>query len=157
MSFAMTYLINTGLPAPDFTLPDQDGNDVSLRDLRGSKRVLLAFYGMDFETIASSDNERLSDMLDDFAQADTQVLAIGLDGVESHRAWAGAKGFGHTLLSDRDGVVSRMFGVFQEELKTARRATVIIDRAGVVSYVHLEGDKEERDCNHLIEIVKGIA
>ena len=152
----MTYLIKTGLPAPEFTLPDQNGNDVSLRDFSGDKRVLLAFYGMDFETISSSDNKNLSDMLDDFAQADTQVLAVGLDSVESHRAWAETSGYGHTLLSDRDGVVSRMFGVFQEELSTARRATVIIDRGGIVSYVHLEGDKEERDCNHLIEILSSV-
>jgi len=152
----MTYLIKTGLPAPNFTLPDQDGNDVSLSEFRGEKRVLLVFYGMDFETTSTSDNEKLSDMLDDFAQADTQVLAIGVNGVASHRNWAESMGFCHTLLSDRNGVVSRMFGVFQDELRIARRATVIIDRRGGVSYVHLESDKKERDCNHLIEIVKNI-
>ena len=152
----MTYLIKSGSPAPDFTLPDQDENDVSLSDFRGGKRVLLAFYGMDFEPVSSADNQELSDMLDHFSAVDTRVLAIGVDSVESHRAWADATGFGHTLLSDRDGVVSRMFGVFQKELRTARRATVIIDRRGVVSYVHLAGAKEKRDCSHLIEIVKNI-
>jgi mycoredoxin-dependent peroxiredoxin len=152
----MTDLIKTGLPAPGFTLPNQDGNDVSLSNFRGQKRVLLAFYGMDFETTATSDNKKLSDMLDDFARVDAHVLAIGVNGVESHRAWAESMGFCHTLLSDRNGVVSRMFGVLQEELRTARRATVIIDRWGIVSYVHLEGGKEERDCSHLIEVLKDI-
>lgn len=123
-----------GQPAPDFTLKDQNGNDVSLSDFRGKKAVALVFYPFTFTGVCEGELCQLRDDYSQFEQAGVQVLAVSCDSRHAQRVWAEQQGYNFPVLSDfwPHGAVARAYGVFNEELGCAIRATFVIDKNGVV-------------------------
>jgi peroxiredoxin (alkyl hydroperoxide reductase subunit C) len=128
-------LENNG-PAPDFTLKDQNNQEVRLSDFQGRKNVLLVFYPLAFTGTCQSELCAIRDNLNDFDNDTTQVLSVSVDSVFSHKVWADQQGYQFPLLADfwPHGAVAQAYGVFNEEKGVAYRGTFVIDRAGVISF-----------------------
>lgn len=100
--------------APDFTLPDQDGNPVSLSSLRGS-RVVLYFYPEAMTPGCTTEACDFRDSLNSFLSAGVRVLGISKDGVAKLRTFADRDRLNFTLLSDEDLAVQQAYGVWGEK------------------------------------------
>lgn len=150
----MAQLVKIGAVAPDFVLPDQDGNDVRLSDYRGKKRVVLAFYPLDWSPVCEKENVCFTQDLSKFSDQDIEVLAISADSVYSHSAWAEKMGFKHKLLSDIKREVCKTYGLYLPEMNVAQRATVIIDKQGIIQYIYIQELGQARDNGQILEIVK---
>ena len=126
--------VETGQEAPDFTLKDQDGNDVSLSSFRGTQNVVIVFYPFTFTGVCEGELCSLRDDLSEFDAVKAQVLAISCDSRHAQKQWATQQGFTFPLLSDfwPHGAVARAYGVFNEKLGCANRATFVVDRDGTI-------------------------
>lgn len=122
-----------GSPAPPFTLKDQRGNDVSLEEFRG-RPVVLVFYPFTFTGVCRGELCELRDDPSVFERAGAAVLAISCDSRHTQAVWAEQEGFAFPILSDfwPHGEVARAYGVFNEQLGCANRATFVIDADGIV-------------------------
>jgi peroxiredoxin Q/BCP len=129
-----------GQPAPDFTLHDQDGKDVTLSKLKGSP-VVLYFYPKDD---TSGCTKEACDFRDGFAaykKAGAKILGVSPDPVKSHAKFAGKHELPFTLLADVDKEVSQAYGVWKEKSMYGRkymgveRTTFVIDPEGIVRKV----------------------
>ncbi|MEW4566236.1 thioredoxin-dependent thiol peroxidase [Tautonia sp. JC769] len=133
-------MVPEGQPAPDFSLPDQHGNPVSLSGLRG-KPVLLYFYPRDATPGCTTEACDFRDARADYEAAGAVVLGVSPDTVESHRKFAEKHGLPFTLLADPEKEAIQAFGVWKEKTmygKTSmgvERTTFLIDRDGVVRRV----------------------
>ncbi|TSD62786.1 peroxiredoxin [Aeromicrobium piscarium] len=127
--------IEIGQRAPDFTLKNQHGEDVSLADLRGTP-VALVFYPFAFSGICTGELCELRDNLAVFSDAGVELLAVSCDHMFSLRAYAEQDGYQFSLLSDfwPHGEVARSYGIFNEDLGCAVRGTYLIDAEGVVRW-----------------------
>ena len=125
-----------GSPAPDFTLKDQHGQDVSLSDFRGEKYVVIVFYPFAFSRVCTGELCELRDNLAYFADDHTALVAVSCDHMFSQRAFAEHDGITFPLLSDfwPHGAVSRAFGIFNEKAGCSGRATFIVDRDGILRW-----------------------
>ena len=130
--------IAVGQTAPDFTLKDQDQKDVKLSALRG-KNVLLAFYPLDWSPVCSKEHACFANDLTSFEGLNAQVLGISVDSVWSHKAFAEKMGVHYPLLADFQpkGAVSSQFGLYLADKGITNRATVIVDKQGVVRFVQV--------------------
>ena len=126
--------IETGQAAPDFTLKDQDGNDVTLSSFRGDKAVALVFYPFTFTGVCQGELCELRDDNSQYSDAGMQVLAVSCDSRHAQRVWAEQQGFNFPVLSDfwPHGEVAKAYGVFNDALGCAIRATFIIGKDGNV-------------------------
>ena len=132
----MTAPLAVGAAAPDFTLKDQNGQDVTLSQFRGDKAVVLVFYPFAFSGICTGELCEIRDNLGAFVSDDVQVLAISCDHMFSQRAWADKEGYFFPLLSDfwPHGAVAQSYGVFNERAGAALRGTFLVDRDGVIRW-----------------------
>ena len=139
--------IDAGSRAPDFTLKDQNNQDVRLADFRGRKTVLLVFYPLTFTGNCQGELAAVRDHLPDFANDRVQVLAISVDSVYSHKVWSLQQGFEFPLLADfwPHGGVARAYGVFDDLTGVARRGTFLIDTEGVVRFAAVADPGRTRD------------
>ena len=110
-----------GQVAPDFTLRDQNGVEVSLAELTATKNVVVVFYPFAFSGICTGELDEIRDHLERFVSDDLQVVCISCDPMFSLRAWADAQGYFFPLLSDYwpHGEVTRAFGVLNEAHRRA--------------------------------------
>jgi len=138
---------NPGDAAPDFTLKDQNNQEVRLADFRGRKAVLLVFYPLAFSRTCQGEFTELAEHLDDYQNADVQVLTVSVDSTWSHRVWADREGYAFPLLADfwPHGEVARAYGVFNDVAGFANRGTFVIDDAGMIRFAEMLGPGETRD------------
>jgi peroxiredoxin (alkyl hydroperoxide reductase subunit C) len=143
----MPMPIEVGATAPDFTLKDQNNQEVHLADLRGAKNVLLVFYPFTFTGTCQGELCEIQENLAQYQTDAAQVLAISVDSPYAHKVWAEREGFDFPLLADfwPHGAVARAYGVFNDQLGAANRGTVLVDRAGVVRFAELNGPGQRRD------------
>ena len=133
-------MLETGENAPDFTLPDQDGNDVTLSDLKGTT-VVLYFYPKADTPGCKKQACGVRDRLPDNEQAGVRVLGVSPDPVKAVKKFHDKQALNFTLLADEDHAVCDAYGVWGEKSmygKTymgAARATFIIDGEGVIRHV----------------------
>src|SRR3712207_1703098 len=118
--------LSVGDAAPEFSLPDQDKQAVSLADLRGTP-VLLVFYPFAFSGICTGELCQLRDELATYTDAGVRVLALSTDPVFSLKAWKAQEGFDFPLLSDfwPHGAVAQVYGVFNDKAGMALRGTFL--------------------------------
>jgi peroxiredoxin Q/BCP len=133
-------MLEAGQGAPDFTLPDQEGNELTLSDLRG-QTVVLYFYpradtpGCTVQACGVRDREA------DYRKAGARVLGVSPDSVEDVKRFADKFDLGFTLLADADHAVADAYGTWGEKSmygKTywgVRRATFLIDPEGRIARV----------------------
>ena len=126
--------IAAGQPAPAFTLKDNNGEDVSLSDFAGEKAVALVFYPFTFTGVCEGELCQLRDDLSEYEEAGVQVLAVSCASRHSQRVWAEQQGYGFPVLSDfwPHGAVAQAYGVFNDQLGCAIRATFLIGKDGVI-------------------------
>ena len=126
--------IEAGQTAPAFTLKDQTGTAVSLADYAGDKAVALVFYPFTFTGICEAELCQLRDDIADYETAGVQVLAVSCDSVPVHKVWAEQKGWNFPVLADfwPHGAVAQAYGVFNDVVGCANRATFVIDKDGIV-------------------------
>jgi peroxiredoxin Q/BCP len=133
-------MIEAGQKAPEFTLPDQDGNDVSLADFRG-QTVVLYFYPKADTPGCTTQACGVRDHLPDFSGAGAAVLGISPDAVSRVKKFHDGQRLNFTLLADADHAVCDAYGVWGEKSmygKTyfgALRSTFVIDGEGTVVHV----------------------
>jgi peroxiredoxin (alkyl hydroperoxide reductase subunit C) len=139
--------LTVGDVAPDFTLKDQNGQDVSLAPFRGVKNVVVVFYPFAFSGICTGELCEIRDNLGAFVSDEVQVLGVSCDHMFSQRAWADKEGYFFPLLSDYwpHGEVARSFGIFHEQAGAARRGTFLIDREGVIRWSLINEIGQARD------------
>lgn len=130
-------MLAEGQPAPDFTLPDQDGNPVTLSALRGAP-VVLYFYPKDNTSGCTRQACAFRDARAEYEKAGARVIGVSPDNVPSHRKFADKYELPFTLLADPDHRVSTAYGVWKEKRlygKTSmgvERTTFVIDAGGTI-------------------------
>jgi mycoredoxin-dependent peroxiredoxin len=125
-----------GAPAPEFTLKDQNQQEVSLASFRGKKRVVIVFYPLDWSPVCTKEHACLVNDLSRFEKLDAQVLGLSVDSVWSHKAYAEKMGIQYPLLADFQprGAVASKYGAFLEDKGITGRAVSIIDREGNLAW-----------------------
>lgn len=147
-----------GDAAPDFTLVDQYGAEVSLADVRGVKNAVVVFYPFAFSGICTGELRAVRDGLEDFQSEDIQVFAVSCDPMFSLRTWADAEGHFFPLLSDfwPHGDVARAYGVFNDRDGSSLRGTFLVDLDGQVVWSEVKDAGERRDFVAYREALAGL-
>ena len=127
-----------GTPAPDFTLPSTPDQKVSLSEFRG-RNVVLVFYPADWSPVCGDQLALYNELRDQFGNLEAELVAISVDGIWCHLAFAKDRGFHFTLLADFEpkGEVARRYGVYRDADGLSERALFVIDKAGVIQYAYV--------------------
>ena len=130
-------MVQPGTPAPDFTLPDQDGKKVSLGDLRGQTTVLV-FYPLDFSPVCTDQLNVYDEVLDELERAGAKLYGVSVDSAYCHKAFQSSLGIRIPLLADfhPKGAVAKAYGVYDEQWGSANRALVMIGPDLTVEWSH---------------------
>ena len=132
--------------APDFTLPSTSGEKVTLSQFRGKEHVLLAFFPMAFTSTCTAELCAFSDDYDQFAGRDVVVFGVSVDAIPSLKAFKAQEEIKSELLSDFKREVVGPWGLLFADTFFSNRAYVLVDKAGIVRWVHVEpnpGSKRE--------------
>ncbi|MGY2702948.1 MULTISPECIES: peroxiredoxin [unclassified Nocardioides] len=145
--------LELGGAAPDFTLRDQFGQDVTLSSYRGKKAVAILFYPYAFSGVCTGEMAGIRDRLADFLTFDTEVLGISCDPVYALRAFADQDGLNFPLLSDfwPHGEVARAYDVFDDQRGCPRRSSYVVDRDGKVRWAAHNAMPEGRDLDEHLQ------
>lgn len=133
-------MLEPGQPAPDFTLPDQHGDDVSLSDFRG-RPVAVYFYPRDNTPGCTTQACGIRDRWSEFEEAGAAVVGISPDDVDAHERFAAEHDLPHRLLADPDRQVLEPWGawgtknMYGRETVGVIRSTVLVDAEGRVARV----------------------
>ena len=148
-------MIKVGTLAPDFTLKDKDGNDISLSDFRGQK-VVLYFYPRDNTPGCTRQACAFAGAYGEFKEKNIKVIGISKDSVASHLKFAEKYSLPFTLLSDPELIAIKAYGVWQEKKLYGKvsfgvvRTTFIIDENGIIERV-MEKVKPDTNAGEILE------
>lgn len=145
--------VQVGQPAPDFTLKNENGDDVRLSDLRGEP-VVLMFYPFDWSGTCTEELCTLRDHEADWTSTGARVFGISRDSIYSHKAWKEHLGLNYSLLADLVGDVAKQYGAWNEVAYRADRMTVVIDPEGIVRYVVHNPSSQVRDQDQILQAVR---
>lgn len=151
-------MLNIGDKAPDFTLKDQNGNEVSLSDFKG-KKVILYFYPKDNTPGCTRQACAFASAYEDFKSINAQVIGISKDSVASHIKFASKYELPFILLSDPRLSAIENYGVWQEKKLYGKvsmgvvRTTFIIDENGFVTHI-LPKVKPDTNAAEILAILK---
>jgi len=140
--------------APQFTVPDQNSNNISLSDYNG-KWIILYFYPKDMTPGCTTESCNFRDEYSVFQQKDIVVLGVSKDSVARHKKFEGKHDLPFPLLSDENGTICEDFGVWQEKSLYGKkymgivRSTFIINPEGVIAKVYPKVKVKE----HVTEIL----
>ena len=151
--------LSLGGMAPDFTLRDQFGQDVTLSSYRGRKAVALIFFPYAFSGVCTGEMAGVRDRLADFMTFDTEVLALSCDPVYALRAFADADGLNFPLLSDfwPHGQVARAYGVLNEQTGAPLRSSYVVAKDGTVAWSVHNAMPDGRDLDeHLKQLTAAV-
>jgi mycoredoxin-dependent peroxiredoxin len=139
--------LEVGQEAPDFTLRDQNREEVTLSSFRGRKSVLLVFYPFAFSRICTAELCQVRDELPRYQNDEVQILGISVDHPYALRSYAERDGYRFPLLADfwPHGEVARAYGVFNEIGGMANRGTFLVDREGIIRFAEMNAPGEARD------------
>ncbi len=134
-------MLNKGMTAPDFTLPDSSGTMHSLSEFRGSK-VLLYFYSKDGTSGCTRQAQGYAELYESFRDRGVVVIGISKDSTESHGRFIQKYSLPFLLLSDTDHTVLEMYDVWKEKKSGGKismgtvRTTYLIDENGMIIYAN---------------------
>ena len=134
-------MVSEGEEAPDFTLQADDGREVSLSDYR-SKKIVLYFYPKDGTPGCTREAIEFRDMAREFGKEDIVILGVSKDSIQSHQKFKRKHELPFTLLSDHEGKVLDLYGVWKKKSLYGRtfmgteRTTFLIDEKGIVKKVY---------------------
>jgi thioredoxin-dependent peroxiredoxin len=159
MAFKITDLPNSkilkaGTKAPDFSVPDQDGKTVSLKDYKG-KKVILYFYPKDDTPGCTAEACNLRDNRPLIMKKDYEIIGVSADSVKSHKKFATKFNIPFKLLADTEKDIITKYGVWGEKMLFGRkymgihRVTYLIDEKGLIEQVITNVDTK----NHTEQIL----
>ncbi|MFU8822421.1 MAG: peroxiredoxin [Gammaproteobacteria bacterium] len=125
-------MLKAGDRAPNFTLPDQDGREVSLAQLLQDGPVVLYFYPADFTPGCTKEACTIRDMHDEIAAAGMRVVGVAPQDAASHARFRDKHGLPFTLLADPDKAVIKNYGVDGPLGIGVRRATFLVGADGLI-------------------------
>jgi len=149
--------VSVGDVAPDFTLPDQTGTPVRLRDLVGRKTLVLYFYPKDETPGCTIEARAFRDSYAAFTAAGAEVVGVSADSVASHRRFAQHHELPFLLLSDKGGTVRNLYGVEKTLGLLPGRVTYVIDRTGVVRHVYSSQLRATRHPREALMVLSALA
>jgi peroxiredoxin len=131
-------VLESGILAPDFSLPNQAGELVSLGAFRG-RPLILVFYPADWSPVCGDQLTLYNEILPVFEGYSARVLAISVDGRWCHKAFSENRNLRFPLLSDFEpkGAVAKTYGVYDSESGSAQRALFVIDAQGYIHWSHV--------------------
>jgi peroxiredoxin Q/BCP len=144
--------LRPGERAPDFSLPDANGDAVRLSSFRG-RPVVVYFYPKDDTPGCTLEACTFRDQYEDFVEAGAAVIGISSDSSDSHRRFAARHRLPFTLLSDRDGAVRKRYRVPSTLGLLPGRVTFVIDADGVVRHVF---DSQLAAARHATEALEAL-
>lgn len=130
-------MLDTGIKAPEFTLPNQDGEEVSLKDFSG-KKVILYFYSKDNTAGCTKQACNFMELYPQFTEKGAVILGISKDSVASHKRFAEKYNLPFILLSDTEKSVIQAYDVWKEKNMYGKkvmgvvRTTYLIDEEGMI-------------------------
>ena len=133
-------MLEVGTKAPEFTLPDKDGNSISLTDFAG-KKVVLYFYPKDNTPGCTRQACAFAEAYEEFKKINVVVIGVSKDSAASHQKFAEKHGLPFILLSDPELTAIQAYGVWQEKKLYGKvsmgvvRSTFIIDENGMIERV----------------------
>lgn len=133
-------MLEVGTKAPEFTLPDKNGNSISLTDFAG-KKVVLYFYPKDNTPGCTRQACAFAGVYEKFKKINTVVIGVSKDSVASHQKFAEKHSLPFILLSDPELTAIQAYGVWQEKKLYGKvsmgvvRSTFIIDENGMIEKV----------------------
>jgi peroxiredoxin Q/BCP len=128
--------VKVGDKAPEFSLPSQMGDNVTLSEFIGKKNVVLYFYPKDETPGCIKEACTFRDSYEELANLGAEVLGVSGQSVESHNSFATHYGLPFILLSDQDNAVRKLYGVPSSGLGLIPgRVTYIIDKQGIVRHI----------------------
>jgi mycoredoxin-dependent peroxiredoxin len=144
--------VEVGQEAPDFTLRDENGEEVKLSSLRG-RNVVLVFYPFAFSSMCTKELHDVTDRADRFGDASAEVFGVSVDSPYALRAFKQQEGLSAHLLSDFEpkGAVAREYGAYLDDLGFATRATFVIDKDGRVAHKQVNSPAEARNQDEVLE------
>jgi len=140
-------MLQVGTPAPDFTLKDQNNQEVRLSSYLGTSSVLLVFYPLAFSGTCGGEMAALDHALPSFAASGVSVLTVSVDSSYAHKIWLERESWSLRMLADfwPHGGVASSYGIFNSTAGFADRGTFLIDRAGVIRWAEHVGPGSARD------------
>ena len=127
--------IKVGDKAPEFTLPSQDGTQVSLSDFRGKKNVIIYFYPKDDTPGCTKEACAFRDQYQIFTDGGAAVIGISGDSQESHKQFATKYNLPFTLLCDTNNKVRQLYDVPATLWILPGRVTYVIDKEGIIRHI----------------------
>lgn len=154
-------MIETGKPAPHFTLFDTDKNKVSLSDMKG-KNVLLLFFPQAFTSTCTKELCSVRDDISRYSNASAQVLGISVDSVFTLKKYKEDQHYNFPLLSDFNKEVSALYDSLYtnwilDMRGVSKRSAFVIDKAGILRYAEvLENAGEVPDFNAINQLLSSL-
>ena len=139
--------LTIGSPAPQFSLTNQHGENISLADYKGKKNVVVLFYPFAFSGICTGELCGLRDDLAAFQNENVELIAISCDPMYSLKAFGEAEGYKFPLLADfwPHGAVAKSYGVFDEARGCSVRGTFVINKDGNIAWQVVNGLGDARN------------
>jgi peroxiredoxin len=151
-----TVTLQVGELAPDFTLPANNGQQVSLSDFRG-KNVLVFFFPFAFTGICTGEVCAIRDEMPT-ADENTVILGISCDSQHTLKAFGAAENVNYLLLSDfwPHGAVSEKYGVFLPERGMSTRGSFVIDKTGTIRWMVINSPGDARSVSAYLEALASL-
>jgi len=145
--------IQVGDSIPPFILKDQNGNDFDISTLLGRKKLVIFFYPKDGSLNCTREACYFRDLTVVFEEADSVLIGISSQSVESHKQFAEANKLNYILLSDNDNVVRKLFGVPGRMFGLIPgRVTYVANRSGKVVYIFDSQSETQRHADEALKI-----
>jgi len=148
--------VGIGERAPDFTLPSQMGDNVTLSEYFGKKNIVLYFYPKDESSGCTREACKFRNNYDVFTNLGAEVLGVSSQSVQSHKSFATHHGLQFILLSDEKSEVRKLYGVPSSMGIIPGRVTFIIDKKGIVRHVFSSQFQPEKHIEEALEVLKKI-
>ena len=149
--------VSVGDPAPDFTLPDHQGNEVTLSGFLGESNVVLYFYPKDFSPGCTAQACFFRDSYEDFTDLGAVVIGVSGDSPESHKRFVEEHLLPFILLSDRDNEARKLYGATKGLGLLPGRVTYIIDRKGIVRHVFTSEINMRKHIDEALRILRKLS
>jgi peroxiredoxin Q/BCP len=156
-SSQQTTSVQVGDPAPDFTLPTQDGKSFSLHDMLGKSTIVLYFYPKDNTGGCTAEACSFRDNYEVFKQAGAEVIGVSSDSAESHRQFASKHRLPFLLLSDEKGTLRKLYGVPATLGILPGRVTYVIDKQGIVRHIFNDMLHPQKHISEALQVIQGLS
>jgi peroxiredoxin Q/BCP len=148
--------VKVGDSAPDFVLPNQSGEMVSLKEIISKKIIVLYFYPRDFSLGCTAEACAFRDSYEVFKEAGAEVVGVSSQSVDSHKRFASTNTLPFILLSDEDGKVRKLYGASSAFGLMPGRVTYVIDKKGIVRHVFSSQLNPTKHIEEALRIIKEI-